>query len=244
MIKFTDEQKNFCNHAIEEFSEIGLIADDKDRESNTQEFWAHLVDVFEHDELSLEELKYIYEAAGLDGFVTPSISSSGGLDSSHSDSDNKNKIEAQEKDDVNELDNKNFTKQEGEVKMENNNMNDWNSLAAQAVTEGAKDGTAAAAAEIITDAVVKTLTGFVPLLSLVNANEYGRSLLLVATPWAIGAATHMFPDLVPGDPSQIRSICYRAIRGSATIRFAPLVARLKAPLAEAFDTVKSMDKAE
>lgn len=244
MIKFSDEQKNFCKHAIEEFSEIGLITDVKDRESNTQEYWEHLVDVFEHDELSLEELKYIYEWAHLDGFVTPALSSSGQLYTPDSEPDNKNKNESQEKDDVNELDSKNFTKQKGEVKMESSNMNDWNSLAAQAVTEGAKDGTAAAAAEIITDAVVKTLSGFVPLLSLVNANEYGRSLLLVATPWAIGAATHMFPDLVPGDPTQIRSICYRAIRGSATIRFAPLVARLKAPLADAFDTVRSMDKAE
>lgn len=122
-------------------------------------------------------------------------------------------------------------------------VSDWNSLAVKAATEGVKDGTAAAAAEIITDAVVGTLSGFVPALSLINSNEYGRSALLVATPWAIGAATHLFPDLVPGDATQVRRICYRAIRGSATIRFAPIIARLKAPLAEAFGAIRAMEEA-
>ena len=122
-------------------------------------------------------------------------------------------------------------------------VSDWNSLAVKAATEGIKDGTAAAAAEIITDAVVGTLSGFVPALSLINSNEYGRSVLLVATPWAIGAATHLFPDLVPGDATQVRRICYRAIRGSATIRFAPIIARLKAPLAEAFGAIRAMEEA-
>ena len=128
--------------------------------------------------------------------------------------------------------------------MDDKTMSDWNALALKAATEGVKDGTAAAAAEMITDAVVGTLSGIVPLLSLVNSNEYGRSVLLVSTPWLIGAATHMFPELVPGDPQQIRRICYRAIRGSAAIRFAPIIARLKAPLAEAFGAIKAMEKAD
>ena len=128
--------------------------------------------------------------------------------------------------------------------MDDKTMSDWNALALKAATEGVKDGTAAAAAEMITDAVVGTLSGIVPLLSLVNSNEYGRSVLLVSTPWLIGAATHMFPELVPGDPRQIRRICYRAIRGSAAIRFAPIIARLKAPLAEAFGAIKAMEKAD
>jgi hypothetical protein len=128
--------------------------------------------------------------------------------------------------------------------MQDKTMSDWNAIALKAATEGVKDGTAAAAAEMITDAVVGTLSGIVPLLSLVNSNEYGRSVLLVSTPWLIGAATHMFPELVPGDPKQIRRICYRAIRGSAAIRFAPIIARLKAPLAEAFGAIKDMEKAD
>ena len=128
--------------------------------------------------------------------------------------------------------------------MEDKTMSDWNTIALKAATEGVKDGTAAAAAEMITDAVVGTLSGIVPLLALVNSNEYGRSVLLVSTPWLIGAATHMFPELVPGDPKQIRRICYRAIRGSAAIRFAPIIARLKAPLAEAFGAIKDMEKAD
>jgi hypothetical protein len=128
--------------------------------------------------------------------------------------------------------------------MEDKTISDWNAIALKAATEGVKDGTAAAAAEMITDAVVGTLSGIVPLLSLVNSNEYGRSVLLVSTPWLIGAATHMFPELVPGDPNQIRRICYRAIRGSAAIRFAPIIARLKAPLAEAFGAIKDMEKAD
>jgi len=128
--------------------------------------------------------------------------------------------------------------------MEDKTMSDWNAIALKAATEGVKDGTAAAAAEMITDAVVGTLSGIVPLLALVNSNEYGRSVLLVSTPWLIGAATHMFPELVPGDPKQIRRICYRAIRGSAAIRFAPIIARLKAPLAEAFGAIKDMEKAD
>ena len=178
MKKFTQDQKNFCKHAIEEFGEIGLICDDEDREGSTQEYWAHLIDMHRHDELSLEELKYIYENSDIDGHVTPAVSSSGQLYTPVSlDSDSKSETVSQEKDDVNELDNKNFTKQKGEVKMENSNMNDWNSLAAQAVTEGAKDGTAAAAAEIITDAVVKTLSGFVPLLSLVKVYTRPKKLL-------------------------------------------------------------------
>ena len=90
--------------------------------------------------------------------------------------------------------------------------------------------------------MVGTLSGFVPALSLISSNEYGRSVLLVATPWAIGAATHLFPDLVPGDATQVRRICYRAIRGSA-IHFAPIIARLKAPLAEAFGAIRAMEEA-
>ena len=129
------------------------------------------------------------------------------------------------------------------AQMTDNNITDWNKIVMAGAVDGAKDGAAVAAAEIITDAVIGALSGHVPYLSMVAATEFGRAVLLVATPWAVGALTHVFPDMIPGDHKMIRRVCYRAVRGSVAMRFSPMIARLRAPLTDAFKSIASMEAA-
>ena len=121
-------------------------------------------------------------------------------------------------------------------------VSDWNTLFMIAFGDGVKDGASLAVSETITDVVVSALDGKVPYLSMINSTEFGRSVLLVVTPWAIGALTCHFPEMFPAplDPEFVRRTCYRATRVSVAMRFSSTIARLRGPLTKAFKDIADM----
>jgi hypothetical protein len=121
---------------------------------------------------------------------------------------------------------------------------DWNRKFLSSGMEGAKDGVAAAAAELVTDATLKALCAAFPSakmwVSIINDTDIGRATLLLLTPFLIGHLTLVMPGVVPGDPENVRAICGRASRAIVSGRFASFLTNLRSGLVGAFKGIDEL----
>jgi hypothetical protein len=121
---------------------------------------------------------------------------------------------------------------------------DWNRKFLSSGMEGAKDGVAAAAAELVTDATLTALCAAFPSakmwVGVVNATDIGRATLLLLTPFLIGHLTLVMPGVVPGDPENVRAICGRASRAIISGRFASFLTNLRSGLVGAFKGIDEL----
>ena len=124
---------------------------------------------------------------------------------------------------------------------------DWNRKFLSSGMEGAKDGVAAAAAELVTDATLKAVCAAFPSagvwVSYINATDIGRATLLLLTPFLIGHLTLVMPGVVPGDPENVRAICGRASRAIVSGRFASFLTHLRSGLVGAFKDIEDRSAA-
>ena len=108
----------------------------------------------------------------------------------------------------------------------------WTKRAASAGVEGAKDGAAFAAAEVLTMTLIAGLSVEFPFLMMAyRSSAIAQKIMQIAVPYLIGAAATM--NLLPGNPETIISLCERALRASISANVGPIMRRLEGPIMEA-----------
>jgi hypothetical protein len=108
----------------------------------------------------------------------------------------------------------------------------WTKRAASAGVEGAKDGAAFAAAEVLTMTLISGLSVEFPFLLLAyRSSAIAQKIMQIGVPYLIGAAATM--NLLPGNPETIISLCERALRASISANVGPIMRRLEGPIMEA-----------
>jgi hypothetical protein len=111
-------------------------------------------------------------------------------------------------------------------------LGSWTKRAASAGVEGAKDGAAFAAAEVLTMTLISGLSVEFPFLMMAyRSSAIAQKIMQIAVPYLIGAAATM--NLLPGNPETIISLCERALRASISANVGPIMRRLEGPIMEA-----------
>lgn len=116
-------------------------------------------------------------------------------------------------------------------------LKDWTGEVALAGAEGAKDGTALAAADIIIEALEAAILPKLPFLAVYKYNSFTEALGKMAFLWSVGAADRLG---FLGDVG-VAPVAARAVRALATVHVAPLGLRLIEPLREAMKKVHVLD---
>ena len=113
----------------------------------------------------------------------------------------------------------------------------WTSEVAVAGIEGAKDGTALAAADILIETLEAVILPKMPFLGMYKYNSFTEALGKIVVLWGVGAADRMG---FLGDVG-VAPVAARAVRALATVHVAPLGLRLIEPLREAMKKVQVLD---
>lgn len=116
-------------------------------------------------------------------------------------------------------------------------LKDWTGEVALAGAEGAKDGTALAAADIIIEALEAAILPKLPFLAVYKYNSFTEALGKMAFLWSVGAADRLG---FLGDVG-VAPVAARAVRALATVHVAPLGLRLIEPLRDAMKKVQVLD---
>lgn len=110
-------------------------------------------------------------------------------------------------------------------------LGDWTKRAAAAGVEGAKDGAAFAAAEVLTVTLISGLSIEFPFLLIAyRSSAVAQKIMQILVPYLIGAAATV--GLLP-ESSKIISLCERALRAAISANVGPIMRRFEGPIMEA-----------
>lgn len=107
----------------------------------------------------------------------------------------------------------------------------WTKRAATAGVEGAKDGAAFAAAEVLTITLISALSiEFPVLLAIYRSSAIAQKIMQILVPYLIGGAATV--GLLP-EADKIISVCERALRAAVSANVGPIMRRFEGPIMEA-----------
>ena len=107
----------------------------------------------------------------------------------------------------------------------------WTKRAATAGVEGAKDGAAFAAAEVLTITLISALSiEFPVLLVIYRSSAIAQKIMQILVPYLIGGAATV--GLLP-EADKIISVCERALRAAVSANVGPIMRRFEGPIMEA-----------
>lgn len=110
-------------------------------------------------------------------------------------------------------------------------LGDWTKRAAAAGVEGAKDGAAFAAAEVLTMTLISGLSIEFPFLLIAyRSSAVAQKIMQILVPYLIGAAATV--GLLP-ESNKIISLCERALRAAISANVGPIMRRFEGPIMEA-----------
>ena len=110
-------------------------------------------------------------------------------------------------------------------------LGDWTKRAAAAGVEGAKDGAAFAAAEVLTMTLISGLSIEFPFLLIAyRSSAVAQQIMQILVPYLIGAAATV--GLLP-ESNKIISLCERALRAAISANVGPIMRRFEGPIMEA-----------
>lgn len=107
----------------------------------------------------------------------------------------------------------------------------WTKRAAAAGVEGAKDGAAFAAAEVLTMTLISALSIEFPFLLIAyRSSAVAQKIMQILVPYLIGAAATV--GLLP-KADDIIPLCERALRAAISANVGPIMRRFEGPIMEA-----------